>query len=117
MKAIATKTRGKRKIVVSNDCGVVQAVETVCVGFKKKTLSKLWHDLKVKNANKIEISHIRDKVYYIKNKDKEGFIEIPEIITKLGLSIMFEYLTKNPKLCDACSLFGKKDACLKHLFV
>ncbi|MEK7069782.1 MAG: hypothetical protein AAB818_02425 [Patescibacteria group bacterium] len=117
MKAIVARKIRKRKIVISNDCGVVRAIETVCVGFNKKTLSKLWEDLNIKNANKIEISHVKDKVYYIKNKNKEGLIEIPEIITKLGLNIMFEYLAKNPKLCDNCSLFGKKDICPKHLFV
>ena len=115
MTAINIKTR--RKVVVSNDCGVMRTIEGVCFGFNKKAISRLWEDLNTKNANKIEISHIKDKVYYIKNKNKEGLIEIPEVITKLGLSIMFMYLAKNPKPCKECCLFKQKDACPKHLFV
>ena len=94
--------------MISNDCGVVRAIETVCVGFNKKTLSKLWEDLNIKNANKIEISHVKDKVYYIKNKNKEGLIEIPEIITKLGLNIMFEYLAKIQNFVTTVLFLGKK---------
>lgn len=109
--------RSKRKIVVSSDCKVVQSVETVCGGFSKNALFGLWNDLKAKNTERIEIKHIKDKIYFFKNKNKEGLVEIPEMITKLGLNIMFEYLAKNPKLCDKCSLFGKKDSCPKHLFV
>ena len=113
---IATR-KISRKIVVSNDCEVAQAVKTVCEGFKEKILNSLLKDLSVKNTNKVEINHVKDKVYYIKNKNKGVFMEIPEVITKLGLSIMFEYLAKNPKLCNKCCLFGNKDACPKNFFV
>ena len=85
MKAIVARKIRKRKIVISNDCGVVRAIETVCVGFNKKTLSKLWEDLNIKNANKIEISHVKDKVYYIKNKNSNPIELISHsIIDKWG---------------------------------
>lgn len=119
MKIVATKNAGagfKRKVAISKDCSVAQTIEAACDGLSKNNLCKLLEDLKNKNMSKIEVSHIKDKIFYFKNKNKEGFVEIPEAITKLGLNIMVEYLAKNPKLCDSCSLFGKKDMCPKHIF-
>lgn len=119
MNAVAIKnTRSKRKkIVISSNCMVAQTVEAACEGFNRNNLCKLWEDLKIKNNERIEVSHIKDKIYFFRNKNKECLVEIPEIITKLGLNIMVEYLAKNPKLCHGCSLFERKDSCPKHLFV
>ncbi len=76
------------KNIKIDGCEVVDLVRTTTDGMNKKRLYKLLGEIRSSDSLcDIDIAHINDKKYHVKNGTKEGVMEVPENITKLGLLV------------------------------
>lgn len=98
------------KSIKIDGCEVVDAVRTTTDGMGKKNLYKLLEE--IRSGDSLQVAHIKDKKYRVKSGTKDGVMEVPENITKLGLLVFFEYLKKEPRSCRGCYL-SKSDSCPK----
>lgn len=110
------KTAEKRvKIKVNSGCNLLEAIQTATRGLNENNLRGILRDLRLRGGSSVEVTHIKDKKYYVKYEKNAGIIEVPEEVTKIGLLIAGEYLRNRSNICNCCLFKGNK--CLRTLFL
>ena len=115
---MSVKNSKKSNFIVPLDCSAADAVNTTINGYGGGQICILLKKLREKNKNnKVELSFLHNRKYYVKCNGKEGIIDVPQEISTIGLLLMMEYLNRSPLICSTCKVCLKKMECPKTLFI